>query len=105
MDERPIERQEFEWGVQLTAKPFEGDKTLGGMSIYSEITLPRPNRGCIVKITFSAALISAPLGLQDAQIWENAMSAILAETRTVVAEMKAAAKAAPPKKKTAKRKK
>lgn len=86
--ENLIQLQEFDWGVQLTAHPFEGDKSLGGMAIFAEINLPRPNRGCIVKITFSAALSTAPMGLQDAQIWENALSAMISEARSVVAEMK-----------------
>jgi hypothetical protein len=85
-----IQRQVFDWGVQLTARPFEGSPSLGGMAIYSEIDLPRPNRGSTVKITFTAALISEPLRLLDAQAWQRALDAIIQETRNVILEMKTA---------------
>lgn len=85
-----IQRESFEWGVQLTARPFEGDAALGSMAIHSDIMLPKPNRGCITKITWSPATITSPLKPVDAQAWQNALAAILQETRTVVAEMKAA---------------
>lgn len=104
----PIQRQVFDWGVQLITRPFEGDKSLGGMLISVEINLPRPNRGCIVKVIFSAALTTASLTLQDTQAWQNALSGITDEARAIVSEMKAAAKASDSKSKktkTAKRKK
>jgi hypothetical protein len=83
-----IDRQESDWGIQLTAQPFAGDKALDAMLIRAEISRPKPRRGCVVNVTFSAALLSAPLTLQDAQTWQTALSAVLAEARSVVAEFK-----------------
>jgi len=93
-----IQREVFNWGVRLTVRPFAGHKALGGMVIFAEISLPRPNRGSTVKIMFSAALAAASLGLPDAQAWQNAMSALLIEARSIVVEMKTAAKKEPKKK-------
>jgi hypothetical protein len=91
-----IEREVFDWGVRLTAHPFKGTKNQA-MVIRSEIGLYKPGRGCGVRITSSAASLQSALRLLDAQTWCEAITAMIAATRTVQAEMKMAAKC--PKKK------
>ena len=63
------QREVFDWGVVLTTAPFTGSKTLNVLSIRSEISLPRPNRGCVVKISFTGATITSPMNLTEAQTW------------------------------------
>ena len=86
-----IEREVFDWGVRLTVHPFKGTKTQA-MVIRSEIGLYKPGRGCGVRITFSAASFQSALRLLDAQTWREAITAIIAATRAVQAEMKTAAR-------------
>jgi hypothetical protein len=52
-----------------------------------------------VRITFTGTSASSPLRLLDAQAWNEAMTALITETRKVIAELKAEAPKAPPKKK------
>ena len=86
-----IQREEFDWGVRLTARPFKRTE-LQAMVIRSEIGLYKPGRGCGVRITFSAASWQSALRLLDAQTWCEAITAIIAATRAVQAEMKTAAR-------------
>jgi hypothetical protein len=84
-----VEREVFDWGVQLTVKPFPGTRTL---EIRAEIMLPKATRGADVKISFNGVTFAEPLKLIEAQTWCEAMTALIQETRGVVAEMKNAAK-------------
>lgn len=61
------------------------------MVICSEIGNYRPRRGAEARITFPAASRQNPLRLLDAQIWGEAMAAIVAATRAVQAELRTAA--------------
>ena len=91
MDERAVEREVFDWGVRLVARPFKSGKNQGAV-IRSEISTAKPGRGCEVRITFPSVTLAAPLRLTDAQAWHEAMGAVVNVTRAVVAEMKTAAK-------------
>ena len=82
-----IEREVSDWGVRLTVHPFKGTKNQA-MVIRSEVGLYKPNRGCEVRITFSAASLQNRLRLLDGQTWREAMGAIIADTRAVQAKMK-----------------
>jgi hypothetical protein len=93
-----IEREVFDWGVRLTARPFKRAK-IQTMVIRSEVGLYKPGRGCGVRITFPAASFQSALRLLDAQAWNEGMTAIINETRSVVADMKAEAKKGKSKKK------
>ena len=74
----------------MTASPFKGTEQ-AAMVICSEIGNYRSRRGAEVRITFPAASRQNPLRLLDAQIWGEAMAAIVAATRTVQAELRMAA--------------
>ena len=86
-----VDREVFDWGVRLTTKPFLKTR-LELLTLQSEIREPRSGKSPLVKITFTGAALSNPLRLPDAQTWQEAMEAIVAETRSVIAEMKAAGK-------------
>ena len=86
-----IEREEHDWGVQLTVKPFSGVRTL---EIRAEITLPKATRGADAKISFSGVTFAEPLKVIEAQTWVEAMTALIQEVRGVTAEMKHTAKQA-----------
>ena len=82
-----IQREVYDWGVQLSCKPFSGAKTL---EIRVEVSLPKASRGSDVKISFSGVTFADPLKLVEAQTWVEAMTALINEARSVVSEMKAA---------------
>lgn len=81
-----MQREDHSWGVQLTVRPFQ-DGPHRMMAMYAEISHPKPRRGCPTRITFSAALPSAPLKLVDARLWQATFTALLEETQRVVAEL------------------
>lgn len=85
-----IEREVFDWGVRLIARPFRGTAN-HSVTISSEIRNYRPRRGSEVLITFPAASMQKPLRLLDAQIWHAALGAIIAGTRAVQTEMRTVA--------------
>jgi len=92
-----IERETFDWGVRLLSHPFaDGDRP--DLVIQADIGPYKHNRGSDVRITFPGVPSATPLRLGDAQIWYEAMHAIVSEARTVIGQMKAAKpKAAKPK--------
>jgi len=92
-----VEREVFDWGVQLSTRPFTGANA--ALTIKSEIAVWKPGKGSEVRITFTGTSTLSPLRLLDAQTWNEALSAIIAETRSVAADMKAEAAKARPKKK------
>ena len=83
-----VQREEFDWGLRLTAQPFTSGPNQGHV-IQAEIGPYRYNRGSEIRITFPAVTGATPLRLGDAQVWSEAMLAIINETRGVVAQMKA----------------
>ena len=85
-----VQREVFDWGVQLTVKPFS-DKAL---EIRAEIVLPKATRGADAKISFNGVTFAEPFKLIEAQTWVEAMSALIQEVRGVTSEMKNAAKTA-----------
>ena len=91
MDERAVEREVFDWGVRLVARPFKSGKNQGAV-IRSEINVAKSTRGCEVRISFPGVTLTAPFHLTEAQAWYEAMGAIISATRAAVAEMKAAPK-------------
>jgi hypothetical protein len=84
-----IERETFDWGVRLTARPFEGGEH-PGLTIQADIGPYKHNRGSDVCITFTGVPAATSLRLGDAQIWYEAMHALVNETRIVIGQMKAA---------------
>jgi hypothetical protein len=86
-DSQLIDREVFDWGVRLTARPFKGTEQQAFV-IYSEIGNYKGRRGAEVNISFPAA---ARLRLLDAQAWIEAMSAIVAESRNVQGEFRTSA--------------
>ncbi len=86
-ERRVIEREVFDWGVRLTARPFSGVEH-EALTIRSEIGLHRPGRGCEIRIMFPGVSLQNPLKLLDAQAWAEAMNAVIAETRAVQVEMR-----------------
>jgi hypothetical protein len=84
-----VERKVSDWGVELSTHPFTGANA--ALAIKSEIAVWKPGKGSEVRITFTGTSMATPLRLLDAQTWNSAMSAIIAETRSVVADMKAEA--------------
>ncbi len=92
-----VERENLDWGVRLTTQPFTGANA--SLTIKAEIAPWRPTIGSPVRITFTGTSASSPLRLLDAQAWNEAMTALITETRKVIAELKAEAPKAPPKKK------
>ena len=59
--------------------PFHGRNA--ALTIKSEIAVWKPGKGSEVRITFTGTSMVSPLRLLDAQAWNEAMSAIIAETR------------------------
>jgi len=87
-----MQRESFEWGVRLTEQPFSvGDHSQ--LTIQSDIGEYHPGRGNDIRITFPGVGVASPMRLLDAQVWAEALRAVVAETRAVVAQMKADAKA------------
>ena len=89
-DSKLIDREVFDWGVRLTARPFKGTEQ-DAFVICSEISNYKGRRGAEVTITFPAATRQNPLRLLDAQGWIEAMTAIVAESRGVQLELRMAA--------------
>ena len=89
-EKKMIDREVFDWGVRLTAHPFQGTEN-HALVIRSEIRNYRERRGSEILITFPAASMQNPLRLLDAQTWCEAMTAIIADTRAVQTEMRTAA--------------
>ena len=85
-----IEREAFDWGVRLTAHPFQGTDN-HALVIRSEIRNYRAGRGSEVYVTFPAASLQKPMRLLDAQTWHAALGAIITDTRAVQTEMRTAA--------------
>lgn len=96
-----IDREVFAWGVRLTVSPFTGGENQG-LTIQSEISHYKPGRGSDIRITFPGVSVT-PLRIIDAQTWNEALGAIINETRSVQAEMKTAAAKPAAKAKTKKR--
>ena len=82
-----IQRKNTEWGMYLTAAPFTGGPN-GALVIKAEIARHKPGKGSEVRITFPGTALGEPLRLLDAQTWCAALTAVITETRTVVAKMK-----------------
>jgi hypothetical protein len=92
-EQKLIDREVFDWGVRLTAHPFQGTGN-HALVIRSEIRNYRAGRGSEVYITFPAASLQKPMRLLDAQTWHAALGAIIADTRAVQTEMRTAASTA-----------
>ena len=87
-----IDREVFDWGVRLVARPFRGTAN-HSVTITAEIRNYRAHRGSEVLITFPAASMQRPLRVLDAQIWHAALGAIIVATRAVQTEMRTTAAA------------
>jgi hypothetical protein len=83
-----IKREEFDWGVRLSTSPFGGDNEV--LVIKAEIDVRKPGKGSEVRIAFTGTTMASPLRLLDAQTWNEALTAIIAETRKTVADLKTA---------------
>jgi hypothetical protein len=81
-----IEREEFDWGVQLTTQPFAEIEVVSMLTIRAEVSQPKG----AAKITFSGVSGSRPLKLSEAQEWASALNAMVQECQRVAIEMKAA---------------
>lgn len=88
-----IARETFDWGVRLVARPFEVGEH-ASLVMQADIGPYKHNRGSDVRITCTGVPAAAPLRLGDAQIWYETMHALVNETRTVIAQMKAESQAA-----------
>lgn len=86
-----LEREVSDWGVRLTARPFDGGVN-APLTIKAEVAAYRPGKGAEVRITFAGTSMASPLRLLDAQAWTEAMTAIIAEVRNTVTSMKTDAK-------------
>ncbi len=58
-------------------------------TIQAEVGHYRYNSGCDTRIIFPAVTSANPFRVGDAQVWYEAMQALITETRGVVAQMKA----------------
>ncbi len=83
-----IEREESDWGVSLVVRPFAGAKEGAAMEIRADVLLPKLPRNSEIRVSFTGVSYTAPLKLMDAQVWSEAMKAILAEARSVAADLK-----------------
>jgi hypothetical protein len=84
-----IEREDLDWGVRLSVNPFTGKHA--ALMIRAEIDAYRPGKGAEVRVAFSGTSMADPLRLLDAQTWNEALAALIVETRKIVAELKEAA--------------
>jgi len=96
-----IQRETFDGGLRLSIRPFDTGPNRNH-TIQAEIGPYQYNRGSDIRISFPAVTGAAPLRLGDAQIWYEALFALLNEARAVVAQMKADATASQPKAKAKK---
>ena len=87
-----IEREDFEWGAQLTARPLQRQLD---MTIQVDIQKPPANQRTEIFVNFRGGI---HLRRTDVRTWINAMSAVLAEAEEVAEEF------APPKKRGIKKK-
>jgi hypothetical protein len=85
-----MDRDVFDWGVRLTARPFKGTEH-EALTICCEIDHYKRGCGSKVSIIFPAVSRQRLLRLLDAQTWGEAMDAIVAETRAVQSELRTAA--------------
>jgi hypothetical protein len=85
-----IERETFAWGVSLATRPLAGAKVGGHLEIRADVMLPKPPRNSEIRLSFSGVPYNTPLKLTDAQIWSEALKAVLAEALSVAAELKVA---------------
>jgi hypothetical protein len=99
-----LEREESDWGVRLTARPFATGAN-AALVIKAEIAAYKPGKGAEVRITFPGTAAGRPLLLLDAQAWHEGMTATINEIRRTIAAMKAAAEKEVPDKKSAPAKK
>ncbi len=76
-----IERKQMEWGVELSCQPVAD-------SVIRATLTKRSTGGIKVGIGFSGVSMSKDLKLAEAQVWVEAMNALLQEARIVAAEMK-----------------
>jgi len=88
-----IDRETFDWGVRLVARPFDSGEH-ASLVMQADIGPYKHNRGSDVRITCTGVPAAAPLRLGDAQIWYEAMYALVNEARALIAQMKAAGQAA-----------
>ena len=92
-----IEREDFDWGTRLTARPVKRDQKL---TIEADIHRPPTNQRTEIYVNFRGAL---HMRQTDARIWASAMNAILSEANKVAEEYVPQKKKAT-RKKTAKKK-
>lgn len=93
-----IEHESFDWGLRLTVRPFSGGPH-EKHTIQADVGHYRYNSGCDTRIIFPAVTSANPFRVGDAQVWYEAMQALITETRGVVAQMKADAATSKPAKK------
>ncbi|REJ86527.1 MAG: hypothetical protein DWQ35_23135 [Planctomycetota bacterium] len=96
-----IEREEFEGGVRIVARPLSGDPADLHflMQIQAEIIEPSGKGKPQVRISFHGVPIGKPLLPVDARTWRIAFDAIMAEADKIAEEMKAAKSKSAPKRK------
>lgn len=82
-----VEKEVLEWGVRLVARPFTTGAN-AALQIKAEIGKPKDGRASEVRISFPGTSLGTPLRLLDAQAWCEGLSAIVAQTRKVLADMK-----------------
>lgn len=81
-----IQREVFNWGVKLTVKPLPDTKPTLVLNV--EISRPKPSRGVAAGISFSGVTQADALRIVEAQTWIEAFTALVQETRGVIAELK-----------------
>ena len=83
-----VEREILDWGVRLTVSaPTRVRMPLDNQ--VGDCRLQVGQRDSEVRITFPGTSLASPLRLLDAQAWNEGMTAIINETRRIVADMKA----------------
>ncbi len=85
-----IQREVFNWGVKLSVKPLPTTKPT--LALHAEISHPKPSRSVEAGLSFSGVSQADPLRIVEAQTWIEALTALVQETRGVIAELKNEAK-------------
>lgn len=89
-----IERENRDWGVRLSLRPFRDPRQNTTMQIEAEINHPKPGRTPPITVRFTGVPTGNPLPSTDAAIWNESLRAVLNRAREIAAEMKAKAKKA-----------
>lgn len=82
-----VVRQNTDWGVRLTLKPFPGDAQYMSLEILAEIANRTETRLPSLKIFFNGPPVTTPFNLSALRVWSDALKIITEDARKVQDEL------------------